>query len=163
MKRQDNRSIAQFRKDIKECTSIELSLMREYVKFLNESKDRGDRPYFFEDHGVDNTGAFIANERMVNCKADFLLKRSGQNDRKIEIKFCRDEKSVFHLKIHQIKKYIQDDVCIVNWMGIDTQNRKFCILTPAILKESLDSGKKINFWQKPCIQYKCEDYKWYKI
>lgn len=158
----DNRSKAQFSKDIKECTSIERGLMQDYIKYLN-NRPNAKHEYTFIDYGVDNSGNFLESSK-VNTKADFLLKHPNQKDRHIEIKFCRKDNSAFHLKIHQIQQYIKKDVAIVNWMGIDTPNKRFCILTPVIMQELLKSGKRVFFkpWMKECIKIENKDMVWIK-
>lgn len=158
----DNRSKEQFSKDIKECTSIERLLMEDYVKYLNSRLNKKNH-YKFIDHGVDNSGEFLEAKKVVT-KADFLLTHPNQPDRKIEIKFCRKNNSVFHLKIHQLESYIKKDVAIVNWMGIDTPEKRFCILTPQMMKDLLTNGKRIFFkpWMKECIRIENKDMEWIK-
>lgn len=156
--RKDRRSVEQFAKDIKESSLIERELMTLYVNWLNAKA--GGSQYTFEDFGCDNSGELIKEEGKVNTKADFLLRKNGIRPRRIEIKYCKRDLPVFHLKISQLVSYTKNDVCIVNWMGIDTPNRRFCIITPTQIQDLLDNGKRFNFWQKPCIQIKTEDCTW---
>lgn len=158
MNRYDKRSPSEFKKDIKVATEIEQGLMGDYVAWLNKTKG-GDNPYSFKDYGCDNSGEFV-QDKDVNLNADFLLCRKGFNDKKIEIKFCREDYDEFHLKLHQVTKYIKEDVCIVNYMGINTDKKRFCILTPGTLKQSVEKGPIVTKWSKPCIRYKCKDYTW---
>lgn len=162
--RRDFRTKHKFAKDIKECTLIENKLMSKYVDWLN-TNSKIPTPYYFEDHGIDNSGAYISDNKKVDTRADFLLKNLGRPSRKIEIKFCRKDMDVFHLKVSQIRKYIEADVCIVNFMGIDGPNPRFCILTPKMLKEALETGEKVFFkaWGKDCIRFTNDTLKWNKI
>lgn len=157
MTRRDNRTLQQFKKDIKTAHQIEKDLMGTYVSWLNTSKGNG---YTFKDYGIDNTGQFISEDSDVNLNADFLLCKQGQDDRKIEIKFCREDFNEFHLKVHQVKDYIKNNVCIINFMGINTDKKRFCILTPTTLQAALDKGPIVTKWSKPCIRFKCKDFTW---
>lgn len=158
--RRDSRSVDQFKKDIKECSHLERELMILYVTFLNEKA--GEALYSFEDHGVDNSGEFIEDNSKITCKADFVLKTKGKRDKKIDIKFCRESHSRFHLKVNQLKKYLAEDVCIVNWMGIDTPDRAFCIITPKQIEQLLATEKPVRMWYKECLRLNCKDFKWIK-
>jgi hypothetical protein len=157
MTRRDNRNLQQFKQDIKISHKIELELMTIYVNWLNSAKGGG---YSFKNYGVDNSGKFIPNDREVSLNADFLLCRDSFSDRKIEIKFCREDYNEFHLKVHQINDYIKEDVCVVNFMGINTNKKRFCILTPTTLKEALNKGPIVTKWSKPCLRFKCKDFAW---
>jgi len=159
----DHRTKEQFIKNIKECSLIEHQLMTIYVDWLNSNID-DDNKFFFEDHGIDNTGAFIANSKNVDCRADFVLKRKGKKDKKIDIKFSKQHLDNFHLKVKHIQQYIYTDTCVVNFMGIDTPNPKFCILPPKDLNSWFICGKMIDYapWgYKPCIRFSVNDIIWY--
>lgn len=155
----DNRSKDQFIKDIKECSIFEKELMQLYVDWLNKSKPI----YTYSDHGVDNTGEFIEKDGDVNSKADYVLHTEGKRDRRIEVKHCKPERNVFHLKTSHVKRCIKDDVCIINWMNTDGPNRRFCILTPKVLAEKLESGPHVKMWSKPVIRFFNKDYTWINI
>jgi hypothetical protein len=157
----DTRSEEQFKKDIKESTQIERKLMEVYVAWLNSGG--GHRPagsYSFQDNGVDNSGEYIKDDKKVHTGADFILKTQGGRNKKVEIKFCRPEVSRFHLKVSQIKKYIENDVCIVNFMGIDSNQPRFCILTPAVMTKALRDNVPVKMWNKECIRFKNADMDW---
>lgn len=156
----DKRSPEEFAKAIKDCTLIERKLMEVYVNWLNSTKGEA---YTFSDHGVDNSGEFIKDDNKVNTKADFLLHTKGKRDKKIEIKFCRPQLTRFHLKVKQVEKYIKEDVCIVNFMGIESEEPRFCILTPKVLEEALKNNKRVNMWGKLTIRFNCVDCKWNNI
>lgn len=163
--RKDNRSEKQFAKDIKDCTLTETLLMTLYVEYLNARK-RGKHSYSFKDNGVDNDGNLIKDESKVTTAADFLLIHPNQTDRKIEIKFSRKNNYSFHFKYDQMIKYIEKDVCIVNFMGTDTEDIKFCIFTPAELQNALDNGKVVFFkaWgNKKCIKFISKEQDWKTI
>lgn len=156
--RKDIRTDKQFEKDIAECTAIEQVLMQKYVDWLN-SKLKDNNLYFFEDNGVDNSGNLIRDDKKVSTKADFLLKREGKPNRKIEIKFARKDIDSFHLKTYQLEKYILTDTCIVNFTNSDSDTPKFCILTPKTMSDYLKSGERVVFWQKPCVRFSVKDEK----
>jgi len=164
--RKDNRTTEQFAADIKECTSIESFLMKLYVKWLNENKVRNNIPYTHIDNGINNTGDLIREDNDVDTRADFVLKREGRPDRLIDIKFCRKDYNRFHLKINQIKSYIKNDVCIINFMGIMSPNRRFCIIPPMALQEHLNKKEIILFepWgYKEVLRFLENEFEWYKI
>lgn len=158
----DKRTQEEFIQDIEKSSKVEHQLMEKYVNWLN-IKYPGE--YSFIDNGIDNTGKFILNSKDVTLEADFILKHKNQNkpDRKIEIKHCNPDRSSFHLKIPHIEHCVNDDVCIVNWMGVETENPRFCILTPKDLKLLLINGERKQFWHKPCIRCKCNDFEWYSL
>jgi len=157
----DNRTPEEFAKDIKAATATEKELMIIYVNYLN-SRKRNDKPYTWVDNGIDNTGEFIPDDKNVDCRADFLLRREGQADRPIEIKFCRPLYNRFHLKTNQVKYYIEHNICIVNFMGIDTATPSFCILPPKKLQELLEDGKHEGWmWGKPCLRIYNKEMEWF--
>lgn len=160
--RKDNRSTEQFASDIQECSSIERRLMTMYVAYLNRHKKiKGE--YTFSDNGVDNDGNLIEDDSKVHCAADFVLHNPERPDRKIDIKFSRNNNSTFHFKTNQMTQYIKEDVCIVNFMGVDTEKPKFSIFTPKDLEQALETGKKVYFkaWGgKECIKFKSSEQNW---
>ena len=129
----DKRSPQKFKSDIKTCTLIERKLMQVYVDWLNAGGGEHAGKYTFHDNGVDNSGEFIADNSKIHCGADFILKTAGGKDKKIEIKFCRKDLPEFHLKSKQIDRYIENDVCIINFMSVEANNPRFCIITPQTL------------------------------
>lgn len=161
MYRKDNRTLSQFKKDIKESSLTERKLMNLYLDFLN-SKVTDNNYYYYLDNGIDNSGEFISNDKKVTSDPDFLLCRQGNPNHKIEIKFCKPDTDRFHLKLGHIKRCIKEDVCIINWMGIETENRRFCILTPKELKYWLKNGYHTSMWSKPCIRIMNSKVTWYK-
>ncbi len=160
--RKDKRTVEQFAQDIKDCSYIEKDLMILYVSWLNRNPARV-ADYWFEDFGCDNSGELIKEEGKVSTKADFLLHKPGFADRRIEIKFSRKDNETFHFKLNQLRSYVKNDVCIVNWMGIDTPNKRFCIYTPAQIKQLIASGDQVIFWDKPCIRIQSEGCKWQTV
>lgn len=154
----DSRSEEEFKKHIKECSIFERDLMRRYVKYLNS---KSTDVYEFEDNGIDNSGEFIGEDKDVDAKPDFVLLKNKSIRRKIEIKHCKPERTCFHIKLNHINRCIEEDVCIINWMGTDTNNARFCILTPDILRKSLETGYRCSMWSKPVIRFYCKDFVWY--
>lgn len=157
--RLDSRTKEQFTADIKAATLQEKELIKLYVGWLNAS---GKGEYSFTDHGVDNTGEYL-EPGTAHAAADFILHKKGGRDKKIEIKFCRPERPEFNFKVAQLEKYVREDVCIINFMGVETQNRRFCIFTPASLKEALASGERKRMWHKDCIRFKTNQQKWFAV
>lgn len=160
--RLDSRTKEQFAEDIKAATLQERELMRYYVSWLNKTKGKGEIIYSFTDHGVDNSGEYL-EPGTAHTAADFILHKKGGKDKKIEIKFCRPERPEFNFKVAQLEKYVRNDVCIINFMGVETPNRRFCIFTPATLKEALASGERKRFWHKDCIRFKTSGQKWFMV
>lgn len=157
----DSRTKAEFAKDIKDATAIESKLMKSYVLWLNFNR-RAEPSYFFINNGIDNTGKYIADRQKVKAHADFLLCRVGRSPRKIDIKFCRKDYKSFHLKVNQLTKYLKDDVCIVNWMGIETPNRRFCIIRPKEIAKLLKTGRRKRKWSKDVIEIYNTEVEWYE-
>jgi len=160
--RLDSRTKEQFAADIKAATAQEKILMGLYVEWLNKTKGSGKAPYSFTDNGVDNSGEYL-EPGTAHAAADFILHKKGGRDKKIEIKFCRPERPEFNFKVAQMEKYVREDVCIINFMGVETQNRRFCIFTPKDLKEALASGERKRFWHKDCIRFKTNQQKWINV
>lgn len=152
----DKRSKKDFIKHIKECSIFEKELMQLYVDWLNLKS----KIYSYSDSGIDNSGEFIEDDKKVTSKADFLLHKQGGRDRKIEIKHCKPERSVFHLKTSHVKRCIKEDVCIINWMNTDGPDRRFCILTPKVLAEKLKNGPHVKMWSKDVIRFFNKEYTW---
>lgn len=164
-KMKESRSTEKFANDILKCTNIEAKLMQIYVNWLNENK-KSKHPYTFINHGIDNTGKYIEKRAKVTTKADFLLKHKSKQDRKIEIKFSRQITDIFHLKIKQLRDYIIDDVCLVNFIGTETAHPQFCILTPAdMLNLFLNKKNQVVEFQpwdfKLCLRVKYPDVIWH--
>lgn len=163
MSRFDFRTKEKFKKDIKECTKIESVLMKLYVDWLNSIRDQDTAEYTYEDHGIDNSGEYLDK---VDARADFLLKRPGTRNKKIDIKFARKDVKVFHLKVNQIIQYIQDDVCVVNFIGAETDSPRFCIIPPSELSEWLRCGERVKYkaWGgKLCIRFPVDDMEWHSV
>lgn len=156
----DKRTEEEFKNDIENCTKLETVLMGRYVDYLNSRTDK-TVDYTFIHNGVDNTGEFIKDDKEVHCGADFILRAPGKLDKPIEIKHCKPKRSAFHLKINHIQQCVKNNVCIINWMGVETDNPQFCILLPSDLEQSLLTGKQVLFWQKKCIKFNCKDHTWY--
>ncbi len=159
--RKDNRTKNQFANDIIECTKIERELMCLYVDDLNKRK--GGLVYTFIDNGIDNSGKLIEKDREVTTKADFLLKKAKGKDRAIEIKFCRKDFKIFHLKTSQLKSYIKQDCCVVMFMGIDTENIRYTILTPLDMQAVLDGYPDVFFWGKKQKRLPIKDFNWFYV
>lgn len=156
--RRGNRTKEEFAAHIEKCSITENMLMEIYVDWLNKqsSKDK----YTYSHNGIANDGSFIENDKHITADADFVLYKNGGRPRKIEIKHCGPERSKFHIKVRHMKRCIKEDYAIINWMGTDSDNPRFCILTPKILEEKLANGKEVNFWQQPCHRWNNSEVKW---
>lgn len=162
--RYDVRTKEQFKDDIKKATATEAVLMAVYVDWLNTNLD-ADK-YTFSDHGIDNTGEFIEDGKKVTHDADFILQRKGKRNKKIDIKFCREERTCSHLKVSQLDSYVQDDVCIVNFMGLNGTNPRFCIIPPKDIVEWLRVGERVKFFPwggQLCIKLPNEEMTWHNV
>jgi hypothetical protein len=162
--RRDGRSVERFAQDLKDCHRVENQLMTLYVGWLN-SRIRNDDKYSFEDNGVDNSGKLLT-DKQVTSAADFLLIRAGHSAKHIDIKFCREERKTFHLKVSQLNQYVKNNVAIINYMGSDGENRRFCIIKPDEIKWLLKYGEKVKFavWgYKECIRCYVNDFEWHKV
>ena len=157
----DNRTEDEFKRDIEECSKFETILMTMYVSWLNSRPL--DRKYTFRHTGVDNEGKYIANDKEISAKADFLLVCDDGTEHRIEIKHCKPERNRFHLKVPHVERCVTDDVCIVNFMATDTPERRFCILTPQLLSKSLVENIRVMMWSKDCIRYNNSDYTWISV
>lgn len=155
--RKDRRSVAQFRKDIQESSQIEQELMEVYVSDL--SKRRGVK-YTFKDNGCDNTGKLL-EDRNVTTDPDFLLITPSGIKHKIEIKFSRPDKEDFHLKDDQLKAMYRHDCCLIMFMGIDTPNRRYCVIKPDKFMEILEKAPKKVIWSKDARRLLVKDFEWF--
>lgn len=153
----DNRTEDEFKADIKHCSKVEQDLMARYVNYLNSL---GEGVYTYENNGIDNTGEFIPNDRKVSSEPDFLLKRDGGKPHKVEIKHCNPDRPVFHLKYNHVVSCLMKKATIVNWMGLETDHPKFCVITPEQLEESIKTKKTVVFWAKECYRFNCEEFEW---
>jgi len=116
--RRDHRSVEQFKKDIKFYTQIEqfwfkifLDQLRKEVKLVS-----------FNDHGVDNTGAYC---KKANGNADYsiIYDINGKKyNMLVEIKWCPTNKATF--KVNNLKSYIKQEASIVLFYNISDLNFK---------------------------------------
>ena len=157
----DSRTREEFKKDIADCTSTEATLMKLYVDDLNKRK--GENIYSYSDNGCDNSGAYIASNKKVTTKADFILHKRGGADRLIEIKFSKPDVSAFHLKTHQLKSYIIQDCAIILFLSINNDDIRYTILLPKNYENYIKNGEKKRMWGKDCIRLKTKDFEWFYV
>jgi hypothetical protein len=158
--RQDHRDDKTFAENIKKFTKSEFQLMQLYVAWLNK---KGKAIYTFAHKGVDNSGALIKDDKKVTSEADYVLYKDGKRPRNIDIKQSSKDNASFHLKINHIKRSIKEDTAVVNWMDVEGPNRRFCIITPKMLTEALESKDEVIFWSKKCLRWGVDEVKWIKV
>lgn len=157
--RKDARSEDEFKDDIAECTRIESQLMSIYVNDLGR---RTNKKYTFADNGIDNSGEYHADNK-ITSDADFILYTPEKKSHLIEIKFSRPDCSRFHLKVSQIKSYIKQDCCIIMFMGIDTEQSRYTIITPKDMINIQNTAEEISLWYKQVYRLKTKDFIWYPV
>ena len=162
--RRDNRSLTQFKKDIKLNTVKEEFLMNLLTK---ELKHRGYDNIAFIDNGVNNAGEFI--EGATGCKPDYLL---FINDDKhlVEIKNSGSpNKCTF--KVYHLQQYVKQGAHIILFYGtgfiskdpskINYRETRWAILTPGDIQKMLDELTPYNdryFGGKLCVQILKKDF-----
>jgi hypothetical protein len=150
--RKDNRTVKQFKKDIKDATNIEREIVCLYVRYSLITK--GIAPQII-DNGCDNSGKLI--KKKVKATADYLF-----NNVPVEIKYSNEKRKSYHFKTYQIKSYIQQKAYILLVNGYETNNPLFTILTPKDLKHIIKlSPIKVKAWgNKKAYEVKLKKYKW---
>ncbi len=137
--RQDVRDEKTFRRNIKKSTIIEGKILKKWLDHL-ESKT-GKRPEF-RDNGCDNSGEPLT-DKQVSAAADYHVHGYGL----VEVKFSYPRLDrVFHLKVDQVRRMIQDQARLLFVNGWETRNPRFCLVTPGRLLELTQGTKEIP-WQ----------------
>jgi hypothetical protein len=158
----DKRTKEQFIEDIKNATKVEQALMKYYVGWLNRHNKRA-KSYTYRDNGIDNSGKFLEK---ADSRADFCLDTPSGKSHLIEIKFSRKENKNFHIKVTHVNRCITDDVCVVVFMDVDGENKRFCILTPDMLRHMMtkeDRIVKFHPWGgKLCLKIANEEVDWHQ-
>ena len=149
--RKDNRTLQEFKEDIKKYSEEQERGLHLVFKALNI--DLGDEDY--TDNGVDNSGEYIEDDEEIHCDADFCL------NKKIEVKLCNPNINRFHIKVNQVKTYIKENAVILFIMGYDTDNPHFTFLNP---KDVLDNYVDIvDLFEKRHFELKKTDFRWFYI
>jgi hypothetical protein len=150
--RLDHRTVDQFERDIKECSTIEKRIIDNYCRMLYEQS--GNFPNI-TNNGVDNSGNLITNK--VNSNADYLI-----NDVLIEVKFCRKDQKRFHFKTSQLKSYIEQKAKMLFVNGYETDKPRFIIVDPEDMGKWLREKESFIFfpWKKEVIQVSENEVNW---
>ncbi len=160
--RMDHRSPEDFANDIKKCVAIEHKLMESYVKDLSARKGG---IYKFRPSNSQADGEFIPSGKKVSSEADFWLITPSGEERRIEVKFCRDDRKDFRIKVSQLRSYIKQDCCIVTYMGVNTPNPKYTVLTPLDLSSLAERYPDEYFhpWKKDVKRILSQDCVWWSV
>lgn len=163
--RLDNRSISQFKKDIKNRTKKEKFLVDLFKK---ESEIRG-HTISIVDNGIDNSGKLIT--KIANCQPDYKITIDNITGL-YEVK-CSPVETRCTFKIHSLKKYVKykSNILLFYNVGyIDTDLRKFkkkdarwAIISTDKISKLLELPSYIEpmFGNKPCVKILQKDYKRY--
>lgn len=155
----DNRSEAEFRKDIKDRTLMERDLFLQWIKLIEKKEER---TVTYEEFGCGNDGEFL-EEKKVNSQADFNVDGYGL----LEVKFSKPLLTkVFHLKLSQVKKYITQDASVLMINGAETDCPEFTILDVESLKKILQDCKTVKwggFGGKMSLRITVGDFVWRKL
>lgn len=135
--RADDRTVEQFKADIIEGNRIELEIIQRYCKITGHS---------YVQLGHDD-GEF---KEKSNSIADFIV-----NGEPLEVKFCRNDISRFHLKKHHVDQYIKQGAKILFVMNYD-ETPMYTIIDP---KSVTDYPVKV-FWKKLSYFCKKKDFQW---
>lgn len=137
MSRQDDRSLKQFKSDIKKGTENQRLILDAWLKTTNQS----DLKWW--DNGIDNDGAYIKNDRDVTLEADYYIERIGL----VEVQYAKPLcPNFFHIKENKLKKCIQGQVKILMVNG---------------WKDDVPQFIMINVCQAKVIAARCEIVNWH--
>lgn len=139
--RADNRSMEQFKEDIKEGNRIESEIIQRYCDKMG---------YSYTQLGHDD-GEF---KEKSNSLADFLV-----DGKVLEVKFCRNKIKKFHLKKHHVDEYIKQGAMILFVMGWDEKEPIYTLIDP---RNIINNPVKV-FWNKLTYICKAKDFKWLSL
>ncbi len=161
--RRDDRTVRQFKKDIKSSTKKErflVELFREEMKFLGHT-------IRISNYGTDNTGKLV---KYSSCKPDFKITVDGKTEL-YDIK----NSPVSHkwtFKVYNLEQYVLQDANILVFWGtgyinkntkqINRASTRWGIITPKKIKKMLRDYEPYNepmFGNKSCIQIPNVDFK----
>lgn len=135
----DNRSKKQFADDIKNSTRKEKELLNCWLDYLEKRNNK--RPGFKYAGCGSDKGEYL-DIKNVSTDADYEVDGYGL----IEVKFSKKKlNKVFHLKINQVKSYINQGATILMVDGADTKSPYFTLIDADTLKIIQDDCK-IKAW-----------------
>jgi len=146
----DNRTQAQFARDIKDGNRIERKLLERWLLTIGNPK--------YEDNGCGNDGRYLTLEQ-VTVDPDFKVNGVGF----VEVKFCRPMPKSFHLKVSQLNKYIAQNAQLLMVLGAATECPKYTLISVDDLKYLLEACEHVvchQFGDKKSIVVPCEWITW---
>lgn len=152
----DQRTKAQFKKDIKNHTMAERALFMMWLDLIEHQT--GERPNF-KDTGCGQDGEYLENKK-VNTSPDFEVEGYGE----IEVKFAKPMlKRSFHLKENQLKQYCKRGASVLMINGAEEDVPTFTILKPRALKKIMKECDVVpwqGFGGKPAYRIDVNRYVW---
>ena len=125
----DERTKEEFKRDVRKSTEKENELIELWLNKVEEVT--GQRPKCERTSKKGAKGEFLESKD-VTVQADFSVDGYGL----VEVKFSKPFITTsFHLKVGQIKKYIEQEACVLMVNGVDTDKPKFAIIRPRTLKK----------------------------
>lgn len=131
----DNRSKEQFAAEIKAGNRIERKLLERWLTTIGNPA--------YKDNGCGNDGEYLDFDD-VNTEPDFNVEGVGF----VEVKFCRPVPENFHLKISQIKRYIEQGAQLLMVLGAGKEYPKYHLI-------SVDD---LDFLLKACDHVVCRQF-----
>lgn len=113
----DNRTRAEFERDIKEGNLLEKQLLIRWLQRLGDGRK-------YRETGCGNDGEFLTADK-VSLAADFWVDGYGS----VEVKFAKPLAQTFHLKVDQIDYYIRNNASILMVIGVETATPKYSLMT----------------------------------
>lgn len=152
--RRDFRSLQKFKADIKKGAQIEQEILRRWL-----AKEK--KHLLVLDNGVDNTGEYIKDVKNLNTEADFYIPDVVGP---LEIKFSKKKlQRFFHLKIYQVRSYLEQKCTILMCNGWETPEPEYTIIPCEMLKVRSKEAKEViwhGYGMKKCFRYNIKDFKW---
>lgn len=155
--RKDWRNDKEFENDILLGHKAEKDIINSFANYLREVEGM---KVIVEDNGVDNSGAFVAEDK-VSTDADFLV-----NGQLIEVKFMNNLCKEFRFKKDQLRSYIKQDATVLFVNGWQTDEPVFTLMSPEKMKDISETriARPFQPWGfKPCYFLKAFTFKWTKF
>lgn len=146
----DNRSKEQFKKEIKDGNRIERMLLERWLPTIGNPS--------YEDTGCGNDGEFL-DFKDVNTDPDFKVDGVGY----VEVKFCRPIPRDFHLKVSQVKQYVDQNAQLLMVLGAGQEFPKYSLICVDDLKFLLEVCEHVvcrQFGNKKAIKVPAEWVQW---
>lgn len=146
----DNRTEKEFKKDIKDGNRIERMLLERWLPTVGNPS--------YRDTGCGNDGEFLEIED-VNTDPDFYVEGIGH----VEVKFCRPVPRNFHLKVSQIRQYIEHNAQLLMVLGAGCEFPKYSLISVDDLRFLLEACDHVacrQFGNKKAIRVPAEWITW---